>query len=126
MKGHAKRIDIERGRATVQDKWGNDGADALAVSGAQMHRVPDDIVQSARQRKFSAKVLQSMMVAVLQARFHAEQAQTTVIADRGSDCEDFDAESCNESGNEFISDNEPCTELDDEFDRERSIQSDGL
>jgi ribonuclease HI len=126
VKGHAKRIDIERGRATVQDKWGNDGADALAVSGAQMHRVPDDIVQSARQRKSSAKVVQSMMVAVLQARFHAEQAQTTVIADRGSDCEDFDAESCNESGNEFISDNEPCTELDDEFDRERSIQSDGL
>jgi len=90
-----------------------------------MHRVPDDIVQSARQRKSSAKIVQSMMVAVLQARFHAEQAQTTVVADRGSDCEDFDAESCNESGTEQ-SDNEPCTELDDEFDREGSIQSDGL
>ena len=78
MKGHAKRVDIERGRATVQDKWGNDGADALAVSGAHMHRVPDDIVQSARQRKSSAKVVQSMMVAVLQASCHAKPAQATL------------------------------------------------
>ena len=37
VKGHATRIDIARGRATVKAKWVNDGADALAVSGAQKH-----------------------------------------------------------------------------------------
>ena len=126
VKGHATRNDIARGRATVQDKWGNDGADALAVSGAQKHRVPNDIVQSARLRKSSAKIVQRMMVAVLQARLHAEQAQSTVIADRGSDGDAPEAESCNCFGNEPLSDNEACTELDDEFGREQSIQSVGL
>ena len=28
-KGHAKQIDIDRGRTTLEDKQGNDGADAL-------------------------------------------------------------------------------------------------
>ena len=122
----AARIDIALGRATVQDKWGNDGADALAVSGAQKHRVPNDIVQSARLRKSSAKLVQRMMGAVLQARLHAEQAQSTVIADRGSDGDVSEAESCKSSGNEPLSDNEACTELDDEFGREQSTTSVGL
>ena len=33
VKGHAKQIDIDRGRTTHEDKHGNDGADALAVAG---------------------------------------------------------------------------------------------
>ena len=34
VKGHATWQDVERGRTTMFDKLGNDGADALAVAGA--------------------------------------------------------------------------------------------
>ena len=36
VKGHAKQIDIDRGRTTKEDKKGNDSADALAMAGANM------------------------------------------------------------------------------------------
>ena len=49
--GHARCIDIERGRTTEEDKEGNDGADSLAVSGASLHRVPAELVGSEKQRK---------------------------------------------------------------------------
>ena len=94
VKGHAKRIDIERGRTTAVDKWGNDGADALAVQGAEMHRVPAHVVQSARARKTSAKIVQGMMVAVLKARFCAEAAHAPAVRDRGSDPGNFDDMDC--------------------------------
>ena len=55
VKGHAKKIDIARGRSTELDKWGNDGADALAVRGAETHRVSDSIVQSAKLQKTATK-----------------------------------------------------------------------
>ena len=112
VKGHAKDIDIQRGRTTHLDKWGNDGADALAVHGASLHCVPPDIVQCAKMRKSHAKIVQGMMVAVLQARFRAEQAEPTNVGDRGSELGEIDTE---------ISDTEDlCTvfdeNLDDEFD----------
>ena len=34
VKGHAKQIDVERGRTTSEDMIGNNGADELAVAGA--------------------------------------------------------------------------------------------
>ena len=114
VKGHAKSIDIQRGRTTHLDKWGNDGADALAVTGASLHvhSVPRELVQCARHRKIHAKNVQGMMVAVLQARFRAEQAEPTNVGDRGSELGEIDTE---------ISDTEDlCTvfdeNLDDEFD----------
>ena len=39
VKGHAKMIDVQRGRTTLLDKYGNDGADELAVAGAAQHPV---------------------------------------------------------------------------------------
>ena len=88
VKGHAKQVDIERGRTTEEDKLGNDGADALAVKGAQLHPVPSEVLESATQRKQWASAVQQMMVAVLQARLLAESACDTARADRGSECDD--------------------------------------
>jgi len=48
------------------------------------------IVQAARERKATAKVVQKMMVAVLRARLDAEPAQANVAGDRGSELGDFD------------------------------------
>ena len=84
VKGHATRVDIERGRTTEADKRGNDGADSLAVAGARMHRVSEEVVESAKKRKDVAMSVQRMMVAVLKARLHAE-ADVVAAGDRGSD-----------------------------------------
>ena len=87
VKGHAKQIDIDRGRTTDEDKKGNDGADELAVAGANMHRIDSEVVDMARQRKVVARSVQRMMVAVLQARALAESASQSEAgdADRGSE-----------------------------------------
>ena len=93
VKGHAKTIDVQRGRTTERDKWGNDGADVLAVKGADLHKIPENILQSARERRSLAKIVQKMMVTVLRARFHAEASQASVVMDRGSemgDCIEFE------------------------------------
>jgi len=98
VKGHAKPIDILRGRTTEEDKRGNDGADALAVAGAKMHPISSEVLEAAVQRREYAVQVQSMMVTVLEARFEAEDGIANVSrnADRGSECD--------------------CTEfLDDEF-----------
>ena len=75
VKGHARRVDVERGRATEEDKIGNDGADALAVAGAALHTVPVEVVGSARQRRQCATSVHKMILAVLQARLRAEREQ---------------------------------------------------
>ena len=72
MKGHAKQIDIDRGRSTEEDKQGNDGADALAVAGAKQHEVPSEVLEAAKKRKLWAGIVQQMMLAVLKARLLAE------------------------------------------------------
>jgi len=104
VKGHAKQVDITRGRSTKEDKEGNDGADALAVAGAKLHAIPSEVLEAARQRIHWATSVQQMMVTVLKARFLAEQGLTNGadMCDRGSD-------------NDCFSDNEDCEEfLDDE------------
>jgi len=90
VKGHAKQIDIDRGRTTEEDKRGNDGADKLAVAGANKHRVSLQVVGAAQQRKKNAMNVQRMMVAVLQARASAEhsihqEAEDEHLSDLG-DC----------------------------------------
>ena len=108
VKGHAKQVDVQRGYTTQEDKDGNDGADSLAVAGANKHAVPSEVVEAARERKGWAKSVHSMMVSVLKARFAAEDVQhheETDAADRGSD-----DDACNEL-------------LDDEIGGE-SVQSD--
>jgi len=86
VKGHAKRVDIARWRTTEEDKKGNDGADALAVAGAHMHRVPEDILRRACERKQVAKCVQKYMVAVLKARLHAEAIAVDLISDSTNTC----------------------------------------
>ena len=87
VKGHAKQINIDRGRTTVEDKKGNDGADALAVAGANMHCAAPEVVEAARQRRDVAMSVQRMM---LQARALAENAfqKEATDADRGSELGD--------------------------------------
>ena len=89
VKGHAKQVDVDRGRTTEEDRTGNDGADALAVAGAGLHQVPAEVVADARERKEMAVNVQRMMVSVLQARFEAESHDPNDArhADRGSDCD---------------------------------------
>ena len=97
MKGHAKQLDIDRGRITKEDKKGNDGADALAVAGANMHCAAPEVVEEAKQRMDVAISVQRMMLAILHARALAEVAfhnETTDAgdADRGSDCDCMELE----------------------------------
>jgi ribonuclease HI len=97
VKGHATNIDISRGRTTEEDKRGNDEADELAVSGAELHQVSPEVLDAAKLRKNWARQVQRMMVMVLQARFAAEEENRidAGIGDRGSDCdcmESFDDE----------------------------------
>ena len=47
VKGHAKAVEIVRGRTTATDKEGNDGADELAVLGASSHQIPACILTAA-------------------------------------------------------------------------------
>ena len=93
VKGHATRVDAERGRTTEEDKTGNDGADALAVAGAALHTVSVEVVGSARQRRKCATSVQKMMLAVLKARLRAEHEQNDDEADgadRGSEIDCMD------------------------------------
>ena len=64
VKGHAKQVDIDRGRTTEEDKEGNDGADALAVAGSKLHVVHSEVLEAARTRKQFAICVQQMTVAV--------------------------------------------------------------
>ena len=56
------------------DKWGNDGADELAVAGAQTHAPPCDVVKQCERRVRAAHATQSMMLRILKARARMEQA----------------------------------------------------
>ena len=135
--GHAKAIDVARGRTTEEDKRGNDGADKLAVAGAAMHRVPAEVVAAANLRKQTAMHVQQMMVAILTARLLAEHlgASDAECPDRGSEMGDCvecvsDNELSSVSDTEEASDNEVLhghvnmNSLDDDFERWGRIQSD--
>ena len=69
VKGHAKQIDVDRGHVMEIDKIGNDGADALACAGADMHLVPPAIIDDAGWRVKQAMTTQRMMIAIVKARF---------------------------------------------------------
>ena len=68
VKGHARNIDVHRGYVLECDKIGNDGADRYACIGADMHAVPEGILQSVTMQKHRAASVQSMMVEILCAR----------------------------------------------------------
>jgi ribonuclease HI len=84
VKGHAKPVDVLRGRTTEEDRLGNNGADSLAVAGARMHQVPAEVVDIAQERKQHARQLHRMMLQILKARLAAETQDHPGI-DRGSE-----------------------------------------
>ena len=89
VKGHAKKRDVEQGRATLEDMEGNNGADALAVFGAAIHLLPPEVVAAAHERRELAIHVQQMMVSILQARLAEENATANDAGDdRGSDMGD--------------------------------------
>ena len=90
VKGHVKQIDVTRGRCTKEDKEGNDGADALARAGAQLHAIPAEVLEAAQQRRHWATSVQQMMVTIVHTRQLAEQGVVdgSDMCDRGSDTGD--------------------------------------
>ena len=64
---------MSAGRVLLIDKWGNDGADALAVAGAESHAVPDEIVALCKQHAKMARATHSKMLQILKARADAER-----------------------------------------------------
>ncbi len=110
---------------TEYDKKGNDGADALAVAGARMHRVPEDILWRACERKQVAKCVQKYMVAVLKARRHAEAIAVDLISDSTYTCAVLRARLHAEIAVDLLPDSMYTYTLDDEVsDRERDIVCD--
>ena len=85
----ATTIDVQRGRTTLLDKHGNDGADNLAVAGAQQHAVDEDIVLMSTARRECAKCVHRMFVSIVHARMVQEQCWShecrDELGDRGSD-----------------------------------------
>jgi ribonuclease HI len=107
--GHAKRIDVLRGRTTWADKLGNDGADELAVAGAATHAIPADIIESAQSRLRVAMSVHTMMLDITRARQSARPAECDRDADRGSDLGDVSESDVCDSDNEDM-----CTASDTE------------
>ena len=76
VKGHASiAADVRRGRVAMEDKVGNDGADALAVAGAASHALPPEAVRQVKARQLVITKVQQMMVEILIAR-GAQQGNT--------------------------------------------------
>ena len=106
VKGHITIDEVRRGRGTMQDRTGNDGADRLAVKGAQHHAAPTDLVDRCRWRKEMARATHAMMLAIVAARRRLEEqlGWTSAVdgedADRGStaDAEDLAGEMMEEPG----------------------------
>ncbi len=110
VKGHAKQIDVDRGRVNLIDKLGNDGADLLAVEGARAHPVPRQVLKRAVERRKTAVAVHEMMLKILQARRRAEALLglngPELGADRGSDCDLEDVAQREELEAELASENE--------------------
>ena len=73
VKGHCTDADVQRGRATLEDKVGNDGADDLACAGADEHAIDNAVATLARHQHLAAKGVHSMMVAIVIARRKREE-----------------------------------------------------
>ncbi|CAE8644441.1 unnamed protein product, partial [Polarella glacialis] len=68
VKAHSSWQDVLAGKTTEFDRYGNDGADALAVSGAALHAAPLAQRHVARQRLLLAQRVQSMTLEIAEAR----------------------------------------------------------
>ena len=78
VKGHASHRDVKRGKVKMQDEVGNDGADALATTGAAAHALPPHVVRRTMLQFAVTEDVQRLMVDIVTARSsHARFARTT-------------------------------------------------
>ena len=87
VKGHATVEDVTRGRVLEADEHGNDGADALACTGADTHRVPAAAEAEATLQKMAAVHVHRMMLDILRARRATEGAAAGTLADASEQME---------------------------------------
>ena len=87
VKGHAKQIDIDRGRTTARDKWGNDAADRLATAGAKLHEAPAELIKAASDNRDQAEAVHNLFLQLMELRELREQAMQLPQSDEG-DAED--------------------------------------
>ena len=87
VKGHAKQADINRGRTTAKDKWGNDAADKLATAGAKLHEAPAELVKAARDNREQAEAVHNLFLQLMEFRELKEHAMQLPRSDEG-DVED--------------------------------------
>ena len=75
VKGHAAARAVRLGEVRPQDKYGDDEADRLACAGADAHAAEAVAVRQACYRMRLAWAVQYMMLAILDARNVAMQAE---------------------------------------------------
>ena len=94
VKAHATMKEVENGDVSHRDKLGNDAADSLAVAGASKHGFDREAKKKILHRLESARCLQSMMVAILQARAESrEKLNLNGSSDTDDDNDDTDDDS---------------------------------
>ena len=80
---HASAKDVLRGKVSAEDKWGNDGADALAKEAAMLQQVPENIMKEAMRRRQQAEAVQQRFLDIFHDRLRseAELAEGEVMED---------------------------------------------
>ena len=73
VKGHATEQMVENGQCTRQDKVGNDGADALAVQGRQIHPIEEGVMHGIHLRRRVTMAIQTFMIITAMARSRRRQ-----------------------------------------------------
>ena len=68
--GHAKELDIQRGRSSWQDKCGNDAADRLATAAAAWHGPPHPLTAAAEHRMHLATSSHLAAIKILETRLN--------------------------------------------------------
>ena len=66
VKGHATWQDVERGRTTMFNKLGNDGADALAVQGALARDFAPSLLRVSNEVKDHSQKYQAEILNILE------------------------------------------------------------
>ena len=90
VKGHAKDHHVKSGLVLPIDKFGNDGADKLAVQGAKLHAVPAPVLAVKQRRLTQAKATHRMMLKVLSARRIAEHDLGLASQQENDECDHGD------------------------------------
>ena len=104
VRGHIAAQDVLQGQASLQDKQGNDAADALAVAGA-FRSERRKVSQALHESMIATMQVQRMMVTILEARAQARNAnaqaeratETATTSSGRSEAEDSNSNTCSSS-----------------------------